>query len=102
LDAARSDSSPISRFAFLAARIAFQRINQLGLRASNEKQDFGLDFTEHSGAASRDFMTGDQKVPPPNIVCATRPSSRPIGKIRVATDRWRIFEAKIDVKNQKI
>jgi Amt family ammonium transporter len=53
----------ITGFAFLAALIAFFLINKvIGIRASDEEQDLGLDFTEHSGAAYPDFMTGDQKI----------------------------------------
>ncbi len=34
----------------------------IGLRASEEEQDLGLDFTEHSGAAYPDFTTGEQEL----------------------------------------
>ncbi len=53
----------ITGFAFVAAWVSFKLIDQIiGLRASDEEQDLGLDFTEHSGAAYPDFMTGDQKL----------------------------------------
>ncbi len=53
----------ITAFAFLAALVVFWLIDKaMGLRASDEEQDLGLDFTEHSGTAYPDFMTGDQRL----------------------------------------
>ncbi len=53
----------ITVFAFVVAWIAFQIIDKLiGLRASDDEQDLGLDFTEHSGAAYPDFTASDQKI----------------------------------------
>jgi Amt family ammonium transporter len=46
---------------FIVAYISFQIIDKvMGLRASEDEQDLGLDFTEHSGAAYPDFITGEQ------------------------------------------
>ncbi len=47
--------------AFVGAYIVFFLIDKLiGLRASEDEQDLGLDFTEHSGAAYPDFTTSEQ------------------------------------------
>jgi Amt family ammonium transporter len=52
----------ITGAAFLAAFVVFFLINRFGrLRASQDEQDFGLDFTEHSGAAYPEFSTGEQE-----------------------------------------
>ncbi len=49
----------ITGFAFIGALVTFWLIDKVvGLRASDDEQDLGLDFTEHSGAAYPDFMTG--------------------------------------------
>lgn len=49
----------ITGAAFFGAFIVFVFIDKvIGLRATDEEQDLGLDFTEHSGAAYPDFMTG--------------------------------------------
>jgi Amt family ammonium transporter len=49
--------------AFLSALIMFFLIDKIfGLRAGENEQDLGLDFTEHSGAAYPDFTTGEQEL----------------------------------------
>jgi Amt family ammonium transporter len=49
--------------AFVASYLVFQLINvTIGLRASDEEQDLGLDFTEHSATAYADFLTGEQSI----------------------------------------
>ncbi len=48
---------------FIAALVVFFLIDRIiGLRASDDEQDLGLDFTEHSGAAYPDFTTGEQEL----------------------------------------
>lgn len=52
----------ITGFAFVAAFVSFVIINKtIGLRATDPEQDLGLDFTEHSGTAYPDFITGELK-----------------------------------------
>jgi len=47
--------------AFAAAFLVFKIVDMvIGLRASDEEQDHGLDFSEHSANAYPDFMTGEQ------------------------------------------
>ncbi|MCX7869662.1 MAG: hypothetical protein N2322_06895, partial [Terrimicrobiaceae bacterium] len=47
--------------AFLASLAAFRVIDAvIGLRAADEEQDLGLDFTEHSASAYADFLTTEQ------------------------------------------
>ena len=47
--------------AFVAAFIAFKLIDwTVGLRASDEDQEDGLDFSEHAANAYPDFVTTDQ------------------------------------------
>ncbi|OJV06782.1 MAG: hypothetical protein BGO12_22455 [Verrucomicrobia bacterium 61-8] len=51
----------ITAAAFGASFVGFFLIDKIvGLRASEDEQDLGLDFTEHSGAAYPDFITGEQ------------------------------------------
>lgn len=53
----------ITGASFLGALGVFFLIDRfVGLRASDDEQDLGLDFTEHSGAAYPDFTTGDQEL----------------------------------------
>jgi ammonium transporter, Amt family len=53
----------IAGAAFVAAFVIFFLIDRIiGLRASEDEQDLGLDFTEHSGAAYPDFTTGEQEL----------------------------------------
>jgi len=53
----------IAGAAFLGALVVFFLIDKtVGLRASDDEQDLGLDFTEHSGAAYPDFTTGEQEL----------------------------------------
>lgn len=52
----------IAGFSFVAAFASFSIIDKLvGLRASDDEQDLGLDFTEHSGAAYPDFTTSENE-----------------------------------------
>jgi len=47
--------------AFLVSWIIFQIIDKtIGLRASDEAQDQGLDFAEHSATAYPDFASNDE------------------------------------------
>lgn len=49
--------------AFVGAFAVFFLIDKIvGLRASEDEQDLGLDFTEHSGAAYPDFTTSEQEL----------------------------------------
>lgn len=51
----------ITFFAFTLSFISFKLINAtMGLRATDDEQDLGLDFSEHSASAYADFLTGDQ------------------------------------------
>lgn len=53
----------IAGAAFVGAFIVFFLIDKIvGLRASDNEQDLGLDFTEHSGAAYPDFTTNEQEL----------------------------------------
>ncbi len=53
----------ITGFSFIVALTSFKLIDMLvGLRASDDEQDLGLDFTEHSGSAYADFVTSEQEV----------------------------------------
>jgi Amt family ammonium transporter len=53
----------IAGAAFVAAFIVFFVIDKtIGLRAGENEQDLGLDFTEHSGAAYPDFTTSEQEL----------------------------------------
>ncbi len=50
----------ISGTSFVLSFIVFSVIDKvIGLRATEDEQDLGLDFTEHSGAAYPDFTTGE-------------------------------------------
>jgi len=52
----------ITGFAFVLSFVSFTIIDKLvGLRASDDEQDLGLDFTEHSGAAYPDFTTSESE-----------------------------------------
>ena len=54
----------ITGFAFVMSLIAFKLVDVVvGLRASPEEQDLGLDFTEHSGTAYADFVTSEHEIP---------------------------------------
>jgi len=54
----------ITAFSFTLSFIAFKLIDvTVGLRASNDEQDLGLDFTEHSGTAYADFVTSEHEIP---------------------------------------
>lgn len=51
----------VTAFVFIVALALFKFIDLLiGLRVSDEEQDLGLDFSEHSGTAYPDFVTADQ------------------------------------------
>jgi Amt family ammonium transporter len=51
----------ITLTAFLISFLTFKIIDTtVGLRASDDEQDLGLDFAEHSASAYADFLTGDQ------------------------------------------
>ncbi|GAB4164980.1 MAG: ammonium transporter [Terrimicrobiaceae bacterium] len=51
----------ITAAAFTVAGVAFLLIDRLiGLRATPEEQDLGLDFTEHSGTAYAGFVTSEK------------------------------------------
>ena len=53
----------IAGAAFIGAFIVFFVIDKtFGLRAGDNEQDLGLDFTEHSGAAYPDFTTNEQEL----------------------------------------
>mgnify|MGYP001409758358 CR=1 FL=1 len=53
----------ITGVAFAGAFVIFFVINKtVGLRAGEDEQDLGLDFTEHSGAAYPDFTTSEQEL----------------------------------------
>jgi Amt family ammonium transporter len=53
----------IAGAAFVGAFVVFFVIDKtIGLRAGEEEQDLGLDFTEHSGAAYPDFTTSEQEL----------------------------------------
>jgi len=53
-------AASIVGFTFIASLIGFWIIDKVvGLRAKESEQELGLDFTEHSGAAYPDFITGD-------------------------------------------
>lgn len=53
----------IAGAAFVAAFVVFFIIDKIvGLRAGENEQDLGLDFTEHSGAAYPDFTTNEQEL----------------------------------------
>lgn len=55
-------AASITAFAFITAYIGFVLINKtIGIRATDNEQDLGLDFTEHSGTAYPDFITGEMK-----------------------------------------
>lgn len=52
----------ITGFSFVVSFASFSIIDKLvGLRASDDEQDLGLDFTEHSGAAYPDFTTSENE-----------------------------------------
>ncbi len=54
----------ITGFAFVTALIAFKLVDVvIGIRASKDEQDLGLDFTEHSGTAYADFVTSEHEIP---------------------------------------
>jgi Amt family ammonium transporter len=51
----------ITGVAFVLAFVTFKIINAIvGLRATDEEQDLGLDFTEHSGNAYPGFVTSEE------------------------------------------
>jgi len=53
----------IAGAAFVGAFVVFFVIDKtIGLRAGDDEQDLGLDFTEHSGAAYPDFTTNEQEL----------------------------------------
>lgn len=51
----------ITGSAFVLSYAAFVLVDRtIGLRATDDEQDLGLDFSEHSATAYPDFLTGDQ------------------------------------------